>query len=226
MGLRNDLIQGSLISSYPSLFKCRCDAQFSEHGKCRVHDGLYYRFRPYQLGLCPHIDAEGQFESVFNINRLHRGVYNFDDVNCSSPDSRGVLVIVQGGVHMGYDGAVTYRRLLSRFLADPVFRNCAKEKKAILIWTAYHAQSESYNDKYPLQAAPQGHIFNSKMAELIDQKGIRNLTTMNWFNFTTGGQHSDGMHYAAQINYFKAQHLVALADLMWKEGMSIDYTGL
>ena len=226
MGLRNDLIQGSLISSESSLFKCQCDAQFSEHDMCRTHDGLYYRFRPYQLGLCPHIDAEGQFESVFNINRLFRGVYTFDGVNCSSPDSRGVLVIVQGGVHSGYGGKATYRRLLSKVLKDPVLRNCAKEKKAILIWTAYHAQSEAYNDIYPLQAAPQGHIFNSKMAKLIAKAGIRNLTTMNWFNFTTGGQHSDGLHFAAQINYFKAQHLVALADLMWNEGMSIDYPEL
>lgn len=226
MGLRNDFIQGSLISSNPNLYNCRCDAQFSEHNKCRLHDGLYNRFRPYQLGLCPEIEVAGQFESVFNINRLHKGVYRFDGVNCTSPESKGILVIVQGGVHMKYNGRRTYHILLSRFLKDPIFQTCAKEKKAILIWTAYHAQSESYNDKYPLQAAPQGHDFNAKIAQLIDQEGIRNLTTVDWLNFTIGGQHTDGLHYAAQINYFKAQHLVAIADLMWKEGMFISYPGL
>ena len=226
MGFRNDLIQGSLISSDPNLYKCRCDAQFSEHGGCRMHDGFYNRYKPYQLGLCPQIQVAGQFESVFNINRLHRGVYRFDDVNCTLPDSRGILVIVQGGAHMRYDGGATYKRLLSKFLQDPVFQNCAREKKAILIWTAYHAQSESYNDKYPLQAAPQGREFNTQMSQLIGQAGIRNLSTVDWLNFTMGGQHSDGMHYAAQINYFKAQHLVAIADRMWTEGMFIDYPGL
>lgn len=223
MGLRNDLIQGSLISSDPSLYKCRCDAQFSEHPRCRRHDGLYWRFRPYQLGLCPQIQVAGQFESVFNINRLHKGVYRFDNVNCSLPDNRGILVIAQGGVHMDYNGYATYRTLLSKFLQDPVFQNCAKEKKAILIWTAYHAQSESYNNKYPLQAAPQGQDFNTKIAELVTKSGIRNLATVDWFNFTMGGQHTDGLHYAAQINYFKAQHLVALADRMWTEQKFIEY---
>jgi hypothetical protein len=226
MGLRNDLIQGSLISSNPSLYKCRCDAQFSENKMCRYHDGLYNRFRPYQLGLCPEIEVMGQFEAVFNINRLHKGVYKFDGVNCTSLDSRGILVVVQGGVHLKYDGVQTYNMLLSRFLEDPVFRTCAKEKKAILIWTAYHAQSESYNDKYPLQAAPRGHDFNSKMAQLINEGGIQNLTTVDWLNFTMGAQHSDGLHYAAQVNYFKAQHLVAIADLMWREEMFINYPGL
>jgi hypothetical protein len=106
---------------------------------------------------------------------------------------------------------------------DPVFQNCAKEEKAILIWTAYHAQSKSYNNKYPLQEAPQGQDFNTKIAELLTQSGIRNLATVDWFNFTMGGQHTDGLHYAAQINYFKAQHLVALADRMWTEQKFIEY---
>jgi hypothetical protein len=127
-----------------------------------------------------------------------------------SPDIRGILAIVQGGVHLKYDGVQTYNQLLSRFLKDPVFRTCAKEKKAILIWTAYHAQSESYNYKYPLQAAPRGHGFNSEMAQLIDQGGIQNLTTVDWLN-----------HHR-----WETQHLVAIADLMWREEMFINYPGL
>jgi hypothetical protein len=49
---------------------------------------------------------------------------------------------------------------------------------------------------------------------------------VDWFYFTIGGQHSDGLHYAAQVNYFKAQHLMAIADLMWKERMFINDPGL
>lgn len=204
MGLRNDLIRGSLVQTVPSpYYKCRCDAQFSANKLCREHAPLYNRFQPWQLGLCSELNVEDQFESVFNINRLHKGVYKFDGVNCTT-SQKPILVIAQGGVHLKYNAGQTYNRILKQFLRDPIFQSCAKQGNAFLIWTSYHAQSDSYHEKYPDQSLGVGISFNEQMKSLIQTDKIRNLTIMDWLNFTTGAQHSDGLHYAAQVNYFKA----------------------
>eukprot|EP00979_Chaetoceros_neogracilis_P007346 scaffold1531_cov247-Chaetoceros_neogracile.AAC.2 len=217
MALRDNVVNGSMVSSNPEMYNCTCDAQFSEHPKCRLNNGLYNRYQPYQLGLCPNLGNDTQqFESVFNINRLHRGVYKFPGVNCTSPESKGVLVIVQGGVHMRFNHASTYHKLIRPFFADPTFRTCAEQGKAIFIWTSYTAQSPDYDDKYPLQKLEVGIKFNNGMDEIF-QSDMINASVVNWLNFTIGAQHSDGLHYAAQVNLFKAQHLIALADRLWKE---------
>jgi hypothetical protein len=44
-----------------------------------------------------------------------------------------------------------------------------------------------------------------------------NASVVDWLNFTIGAQHSDGIHYAAQVNFVKTQHLIAVADRLWKE---------
>ena len=218
MALRDNVVNGSMVSSNPEMYNCTCDAQFSEHPKCRLNNGLYNRYQPYQLGLCPNLGGNDtqQFESVFNINRLHRGVYKFPGVNCTLPESKGVLVIVQGGVQMQYDHAYTYHKLIRPFFADPTFRTCAEQGKAIFIWTSYTAQSPEYDDKFPLQKLELGLKFNNGMDEIF-QSDMVNASVVDWLNFTTGAQHSDGLHYAAQVNLFKAQHLIALADRLWKE---------
>lgn len=215
MSLRNDLVGGSIVSSQPNLmYKCKCDSQFSEHIDCRLNDGLYNRFRPHQLGLCSALDPDVQFESVFNINRIHKGVYNFQGVNCSSPESRGVLVIVQGGVHVNFKATRIYYYLIKPFWHDPIFRDCAQRGKAMFIFTSYTAQSGTYDEPYPLQSVENGLKFNRELKELIKPA---NVTIVDWFNFTLGAMHTDGLHYAAQVNYFKAQHMIALVDLMLKE---------
>jgi len=218
MALRDNVVNGSMVSSNPEMYNCPCDAQFSSHPKCRTNDGLYNRYQPYQLGLCPNLgnDTAQQFESVFNINRLHKGVYKFPGVNCTSPESKGVLVIVQGGVQMQYNHANTYHNLIRPFFADPTFRTCAEQGKAIFIWTSYTAQSPDYDLKYPLQKLEIGLKFNNGMDEIF-QSHMINASVVDWLNFTTGAQHADGLHYAAQVNLFKAQHLIALADRLWKE---------
>jgi hypothetical protein len=48
---------------------------------------------------------------------------------------------------------------------------------------------------------------------------MENITTIDWMNFTKGAQTSDGVHYLMNVNFFKAQQLLLLADLMLDEGM-------
>ena len=75
---------------------------------------------------------------------------------------------------------------------------------------------------YPHQALSQGRKFNrDHLQRIFDIKKI-NVTTLDWLNFTMGSQKSDGTHYLLDVNYFKAQHVIALADLMRKENNLFD----
>jgi hypothetical protein len=136
---------------------------------------------------------------------------------------KGILVIAQGGVHLKYDAKQTYDSIIREFLDDPILRDCARQNKAYMMWTSYQAQSESYREKYPDQNLAVGIPFNEKMGELMRKDQIQNLVTMDWLNFTTGAQHSDGLHLAAQVNYLKAQHVIAVANLMHEERMVVSF---
>jgi hypothetical protein len=79
-------------------------------------------------------------------------------------------------------------------------------------------QLPSVNKRYPHQSPQNGIIFNQQMQELFDSNGMENTTTIDWMNFTKGAQTSDGVHYLMNVNFFKAQQLLLLADLMLDEG--------
>ena len=59
--------------------------------------------------------------------------------------------------------------------------------------------------------------FNLEIQQLMYQAGMRNITTIEWRNMTRYAQTADGVHFLTNVNYFKAQHVIRLADLMWKE---------
>ena len=47
----------------------------------------------------------------------------------------------------------------------------------------------------------------------------RNLTILNWMNMTQAAQNSDGLHFLTDINHFKAQQILVVAEAMQREGM-------
>ena len=167
MSLRGDFVRGSIVSSRnKEMDKCLCDAQFSEDRRCRHRPNdytLYNRFQPHQLGLCPNFNpnlndgsqqsqqpqpqpAREPFKSVFNINRLKRVVYKFHGVNCTFPDSQGILVIVQRGIHMKFDGATTNYSWIGR----PI----GADKKSIYRRT----RSVMTITRQPLESSRQGEF--------------------------------------------------------------------
>ncbi|KAL3780807.1 hypothetical protein ACHAWO_004453 [Cyclotella atomus] len=227
MNLRDNVYNGGIQSSKPEMQRCIGDAQFSEDVRCRGNDGLFNSFRPSQLDLCPNLSKDDQFTSVFNINRLHRGVYKFPGVNCTNNqnnNTKPLLIIAQGGVHMGYQASATFRSLLAPFFRDFIVQQCSASQhhRVIFIFVSYHAQSIAYDEKYPDQAESNGLQFNANIQSIINGSGVKNVTTIDWFNFTKGAMHTDGLHFAAQVNYFKVQHIVALADLMVREQQWLD----
>jgi hypothetical protein len=139
-------------------------------------------------------------------------------VDCSKEDSRGMLLILNGGFHFGNKADRTYNHFRPIW-QHPVVNICAKYKKLIVIWCSSNTQSQSMNQGYPHQSAQYGIIFNQRMQELFDSNGMENITTIDWMNLTKGAQTSDGVHYLMNVNFFKAQQLLLLADLMLDEGM-------
>jgi hypothetical protein len=89
----------------------------------------------------------------------------------------------------------------------------------IVIWCSFNTHSPLSVKKYPHQSPEAGIIFNQQMQQLFDENGMKNITTIDWMNFTKGAQTSDGVHYLMNVNFFKAQQLLFLADLMLDEGM-------
>jgi hypothetical protein len=213
VGLKNDFVSGAMVTSDPvRKEKCRCDGQFSEHVECRQLGSGFYSFETQKLGLCPK-------ETNHAVETYHPYMtYNFAGVNCSKEDSRGMLLLLQGGLHFSSQAVPTYNDFMPIW-QHPVVNNCAKYKKLIVIWGSFNTQSTSSDKRYPHQSPQNGIIFNQQMQELFDSNGMENITTIDWMNFTKGAQTSDGVHYLMNVNFFKAQKLLFLADLMLDEGM-------
>ena len=117
---------------------------------------------------------------------------------------------------MKFSGATTWSKLIRPFMMDLTFCTCANQGKAMFLWTSYMAQSPRYDDLYPLQRLDKGLKFNKDIEQIFWDCEI-NATVVDWLNFTTGAMNRDGLHYAAQIIFFRAQHFVAPVDLLWNE---------
>jgi hypothetical protein len=222
-GLKNDFVSGAMVTSDPvRKDKCSCDGQFSEHVECRTLDPSFYRFQPQQAGICPklHHNETNQVESFMHtVYHRWKGFDRiFDGVDCSKEEDRGMLLILNGGFHFGNKADRTYNHFRPIW-QHPVVNVCAQYKKLIVIWGSSNTQSPSMDERYPHQSPQHGIIFNQQMQELFDSNGMENVTTIDWMNFTKGAQTSDGVHYLMNVNFFKAQQLLLLADLMLDEGM-------
>ena len=227
IGLKNDFVSGAMVTSDPSWRrkeKCHCDSQFSENLECRTLDPSFSRFQPQRVGICPKLHNEtNQVESQLHQSghdsfREKDFSYIFSGVNCSKEESRGMLLVLQGGMHFKSDAVETYNHFLPTW-QNPVVNVCAKYKKLIVIWCSYTTQAAAVFKVYPHQDPQHGIIFNQQMQELFHSNGMENATTIDWMNFTKGAQTSDGSHYLMNVNFFKAQQLLLLADLMLDEGM-------
>jgi hypothetical protein len=221
MALSNNLRNGSLVGENKQGVSCECDNQSSEHKMCRQYPKKFFEYRPHEIGLCPNLNQgpdDEPFFVVYNPNNIRKPVYKFPpSINCTDPASKSILVISQGGVHYRYNEQKTYRSYIRKFFEDPVIQTCAQERKAMFVFLGYSAQSAISDGPFPHQSANIGLPFDIKMRELIQKDKYNNLVMVEWYNFTAGAMYTDGLHFATNVNYFRAQYLVALLDLMWKE---------
>ena len=142
----------------------------------------------------------------------------FEGVDCRTMDSRGMVLILQGGLHFKSQANPTYQHFAPIF-SDPTIEDFAEAGKLIVIWCSFNSHSPSTFQRYPHQSAENGIIFNQQMEHLFQHNGHYNLTTIDWMNLTRRAQTSDGIHYLTNANYFKFQQILVLAELMQQEQM-------
>mmetsp|Transcript_10151 Transcript_10151/g.15658 ORF Transcript_10151/g.15658 Transcript_10151/m.15658 type:complete len:161 (+) Transcript_10151:3-485(+) len=160
-------------------------------------------------------------------------------MNCEKRKNRGLLLILQGGLHFKTNASAAFDKVVLETMSHPIVRKCASLNKLYVIWNGYSAHSPQSTQKYPHQNYTNALRFNSNMEELFQfsygqggnvphqqsQTGsvMQMMGMMNWMNFTQAAQTSDGMHYLSQVNYFKAQYTLYLAELMKKERRIFHY---
>jgi hypothetical protein len=157
--------------------KCRCDGQFSAYVECRNSNSSFYHFQPQQLGLNPrlHNEANHQIESCLREYAWHGGPQGFNNsagVACSHKDSRGMLLILQGGLHFK---SIT-NQTLTHFLPiwkHPVVKTCATYKNLIVVWCSFNTHSPLRVKNIPTSRA-------LKWESILTSKCKRCLIATDW----------------------------------------------
>jgi hypothetical protein len=217
---RNDVIQGSIQPAHTGsnvLHRCHCDAQFSPSEKCRPKDkGRFREFRPYQLHTCHNLQLDNQVTQAYAVNRKEKITYNFDAINCTAPDYKGLLMYLQGGVHYKWKARTTFQGIWRMIVTHPTIRECAKRRKLIMIWSGYMAQSPALDRRYQEQSMSKGLIFDLEFQKKIQSFGL-SVPTLSWINLTLGSMKTDGLHLMSDVNLERAQHLMILAKNLQRE---------
>jgi hypothetical protein len=207
--LRRDLILGGIETlnkhREDNPFDCRCDGQFSEHAHCRQNDNLFNVMTPRDLNLCSKLPDQDQF--YFNDE------INWPSINCSQPETKGVLLLLQGGLHFNMNADQTMIHFVLPSIQHPNFHHCANVNKLRVIWIAFSSQSRSVDQKYPTQSRENALLFNQQMNQKI-QEAIPNITIIDWWNLTLDAQTSDGVHFLTDVNLQKANHFLHVVKLL------------
>jgi hypothetical protein len=99
MGLREDLIQGAILTDLEKQSAntgpydhCRCDGQFSEAVICRQNDGVFHNITPRALGVCSHLPpVEQHFAFPALYNAFNDLAIHFP---CEDPEYRYVIALI------------------------------------------------------------------------------------------------------------------------------------
>lgn len=201
--LRRDLVLGGILSKNKygerNPYNCRCDGQFSEEMMCRQNNDIFFNnFTPRDLGVCSHLPEFNQF-------RLMNP--NWDLIDCSDPNYKGAIYMIQGGAHFETNATKTLIELIDPIFNHPTFRTCLELGKLRVVWVSYGSQSRQLDTQYPLQTRENAFIFNQEM-EIELKKRLEDIVIIDWWRLTAEAQTSDGLHSLTDINVMKANHLI------------------
>ncbi|CAB9514370.1 expressed unknown protein [Seminavis robusta] len=219
--VKNDLIRGFVQDSDQALMreKCYCDGQFSEHEHCRLYTPEMMSFHAPDKGFCSQQTTSAMVRWANYAHKDGPAEYRtiFSGIDCSQPDNQGLLLILQGGLHFEVNARNVFTHFRDHMWPHPHLVRCAAHNKLYVIWLGMSAQSPRLYDQYPQQRAESAIQFDKDMEPIWEQQQWYNVTTIHWMNFTKRAQTSDGVHYLTETNYFRAQYLLQLAQLMKQE---------
>jgi hypothetical protein len=206
---------------------CYCDGQYSEHLTCRKADipAMYHNLSLLASFCEQHGTgnwdakpvATSYMHEIMAPKRLYSGYNDLAHFDCSASqlDRRDLLLVLEGGLWFESQAHPTFQKLRS-ILKLPNILECARQRRLLVIWCSYNYNSPTVHEKYPHQSPANGTIFNKHMESLLRAMSS-NVAIVNWINMTKAAQVSDGLHFLTDVNYFKAQHILLLADEMQQE---------
>ena len=184
--------------------KCRCDGQFSEDDLCRkFKSNKFHIVQPKTEGFCPNLTNDNEEDDTFLLRKINkRSKPDFDeayrkgieDIDCTVPVYRGMLLVLQGGMHFRMDSAQYIEEFLEPLLNHQVVQSCAENGKLFMIWQDHGSQSPLLDITYPHQNAANTTRFNREVHAYLDQRGLESIPRIDWMNLTKLSQTSDGLH--------------------------------
>ncbi|KAL9182059.1 hypothetical protein ACHAXT_012402 [Thalassiosira profunda] len=228
MTLRGDYVRGGLVTNDTTVNeKCICDGQFSESKTCR-------RFDPYFNSMISprEVPGDGQEmcpDAAFVLGKRDTQPYltrkgkddpgesiDWDGVDCADATYKGILIVLQGGLHWAMNATDTFDSFVQPVLSHPKYQQCACLGKVRLVWTGMSAQSRALDESgYSHQSRENATIFNEKITKAFVAAGLtpgQDVTILDWLSFTADAQSSDGLHFLADVNVGKAAQILYLVE--------------
>jgi len=211
MSIRGNFTHGGIMSDSEEVRAvCVCDGQFSEDPLCRAEDSAYFNAQVNVRDIPPGSLCPG---SSFSFG-MRQGPMPWDDVNCDQPTYKGLLLVLQWGLHSKMNATSTYDNFLTPLFEHPRLKECVRRGKARVIWLAPTAQSTKLDKRYPHQARSAVIEFEREVQARLGASGYSDevVVTLDWFNLTKDSPTSDGLHSLEDINLAKASQILYLAD--------------
>lgn len=203
---------------------CICDGQFSEAKHCRA-GGSYFddTTKPSTIkngNICP--GSSFTFGKRANAPFLvRRGKVdpgesiNWDVVKCADDDYKGILIVLQGGLHYSSNANTTFESFIQPVVTHEKFQECLNMGKVRLIWLAFTVQSRLLDEAYTTQSREKAAIFNKIIQESFVSVGLtpnEDVIIFDWSQLTTSSQYSDGLHSLSDVNLAKAAQILYLVE--------------
>lgn len=221
MSMRGDYIRSPNIKAS----QCICDGLFSGNKECRIFEDYFDETIQVSkikgLGLCPDTSfILGKRTTAPFITRKTGkpdpgGYVDWDSVKCADSSYRGILLVVQGGLHFFMNATDTWDTLVRPMISHQKFEECLIWGKVRLVWLNMHTTSPSLDKYYPVQSRENALIFNNEIREFFISSGLivgRDVIVVDWMNMTAGAQTSDGLHSLSDVNLAKAAQILYLVE--------------
>ena len=149
--------------------------------------------------------------------RHHKIGFLWHAINCTTPDYRGLFLMIQGGLHCFNYVRRTYSKKVAPTLSNPVYQECVKQGKVDLVFLGITAQSRTLDSAYNHQSRKHALIFNREMKSLIANSGIagsEDVMYLDWWNMAKNSNSDDGLHSMMDVNLSKASQDLYLMNML------------
>jgi hypothetical protein len=136
-----------------------------------------------------------------------------NELDCSSPESKGAVWVLQGGAHFKSNAEEALRNWIDPLFNHETFHVCRQLNKLKIIWLSYGSQSRQLDEKFPHQSREYVAEFNVQMETEL-KKRVPDVVIIDWAHLTAEAQTSDGFHFLSDVNLVKSSHLASIISFL------------